>query len=494
MRLGKRPVRPLWRRWVVSRGVDDTDASARRRTLVVAPHPDDETIGCGAAIARKRAAGTDVRVVVVCDGRHSHHSELIPPRRLAEIRARESVEACAVLGVAEDQVSVLGFEELTLWRCLDDVAAALEKVIGEFDPDEILVVTDQDWHTDHQATHVALCRAVARRGFRGVLGAYPVWFWADGPWRTVPILPLRETWRELVTDPLAARRLPRPWVVRTATFAARKREAFERYRSQTTNLTGEPGWATFPAGWIEPFCAPAEVFFPIAAEAVSASVGRGEPVRRRRRTGTEPAAGSPGWQPERDGAMVADTFSGAGPLDGAAPVVGSGGWRVVAGELAVEAGGGVAGLGDGGAAELEADGPAGRVRLEVVTSPLFAGGGRAGLSWRGTGGGAAVRVTVDADDAVLWSRDDGEASWAELARVRSGVESARRHVLEVIDEGHRFAVHLDGRPLFDRWFDGADRPAGHRVGFETGPALRSRVTGFAVDARPAPSGPARSDG
>ena len=56
-----------WRRaarnWVVA---DDDELS--RSTLVVAPHPDDDVLGCGGTIARKRSLGVDVAVVVLTDG------------------------------------------------------------------------------------------------------------------------------------------------------------------------------------------------------------------------------------------------------------------------------------------------------------------------------------------------------------------------------------------------------------------------------------------
>lgn len=90
LRTGKVPPRLAWRRWVLSHGRDDTAAAGGRSTLVIAPHPDDETIGCGAAIARKRTAGTPVEVAVVTDGRHSHLSPLVSPTRLAELREAES--------------------------------------------------------------------------------------------------------------------------------------------------------------------------------------------------------------------------------------------------------------------------------------------------------------------------------------------------------------------------------------------------------------------
>lgn len=272
VRVAKKPLRAAWRRSVLRRGVDDTAAATLRRTLVIAPHPDDETIGCGAATARRREAGTDVDVVIVCDGRHSHRSSVIPPQQLAARRAEESLEACKLLGVDADHVHLLGFEELTLWCKLDEVAAALATHIERFAPDEVLVVTDQDWHTDHQATHVALLRAVARCGYRGRVGAYPVWFWADGPWRSVPIEPLRTTWRRLLVDPVAALRLPRARLVDTEGYAERKRQAFACYRSQTTNLTGEAGWATFAPGWIEPFLRPAEIVWPVEDAAVRRSL------------------------------------------------------------------------------------------------------------------------------------------------------------------------------------------------------------------------------
>ena len=51
--------------------------------VVVAPHPDDESLGCGGLIAEARRLGRAVRLVVVTDGCGSHtHSALYPPERL----------------------------------------------------------------------------------------------------------------------------------------------------------------------------------------------------------------------------------------------------------------------------------------------------------------------------------------------------------------------------------------------------------------------------
>lgn len=259
----KVPARVAWRRWVMHRGVDDTAVSSGLRCLVIAPHPDDETIGCGATIARKRAAGTDVWVAVVTDGRHSHRSEQIPPLRLAELRAAESRAACQLLGVDETRVLFLGFEEDTLDRCLGEVAKAISGLLDDLQPDEVLTTSGHDWNADHGSVYRATLQAVADRGFKGRVAAYPVWFWADGPWRTAPWESTFAEASQLLRHPVEALQLPRPRLVSTAGFVDLKRAAFGRYTSQLTNLTGEDGWQVFPDGWIEPFLGDFEVFFPV---------------------------------------------------------------------------------------------------------------------------------------------------------------------------------------------------------------------------------------
>jgi hypothetical protein len=58
-----------WRRLSVRRSRDGEHLLDGRRLLVVSPHPDDETFGCGAAIARAATTGAGVTVVVATDGR-----------------------------------------------------------------------------------------------------------------------------------------------------------------------------------------------------------------------------------------------------------------------------------------------------------------------------------------------------------------------------------------------------------------------------------------
>jgi hypothetical protein len=122
-----------WRAATAALARDDTEASAKRRCLVVAPHPDDETLGCGATIARKRAAGTAVLVAVVADGRYAQsRSTMISPSELASIRAAEAVAACARLGVDADDVVQLGHEDTHVAEAEQQVTEELHDLISRF--------------------------------------------------------------------------------------------------------------------------------------------------------------------------------------------------------------------------------------------------------------------------------------------------------------------------------------------------------------------------
>jgi LmbE family N-acetylglucosaminyl deacetylase len=80
--------------------------------LVLAPHPDDESLCCGGLIAEHHARGHDVHVMVLTDGTGSHpHSREYPPARLAALRMQEAREAISALGLPEDRIEFLGLRD-----------------------------------------------------------------------------------------------------------------------------------------------------------------------------------------------------------------------------------------------------------------------------------------------------------------------------------------------------------------------------------------------
>src|SRR5947208_1953038 len=77
-----------------------------RPTVVFAPHQDDEALGCGGTILRKRRAGAAVDIAFVTDGSQSH-ARLMDPAALSALRAREALAAAEVLGVEKGRVHFL---------------------------------------------------------------------------------------------------------------------------------------------------------------------------------------------------------------------------------------------------------------------------------------------------------------------------------------------------------------------------------------------------
>ena len=114
------------------------------RTVVVAPHPDDEVLGAGGTIARLAADGGDVHVVVVTEGKPPAYGADMVSRIQAEAR-----EAHALLGVKETHW--LGLPAAALAETAHaDLNAALFRIFAELRPKTVLVPFVGDIHVDHQ--------------------------------------------------------------------------------------------------------------------------------------------------------------------------------------------------------------------------------------------------------------------------------------------------------------------------------------------------------
>jgi N-acetylglucosamine malate deacetylase 1 len=151
------------------------------RALVLAPHPDDETIGCGGAVALLASSGTDVRVVALSSG------ERIPSWRvpMGRGRAEELRQACAVLGATLEKAH--DFPDGELSRHHDDLAGVIGETIIGFQPELVFVPWLGDRHADHRAVARALaeCDTVPRTC---EIWCYEVWE-ALAPNRLVDVSP-----------------------------------------------------------------------------------------------------------------------------------------------------------------------------------------------------------------------------------------------------------------------------------------------------------------
>lgn len=139
-----------------------------RRVLVFAPHPDDETIGCGGAIALLRQAGVALRVVLVSDG---SGAGALPPGTAAA-RQLEMRAALGRLGV--DDLVVVGLPDGSLSGCAGLDQAVLKEV-DAFTPEWILGPAEADAHRDHQAVAAAVRRAARARSCVTMVWEYETW-------------------------------------------------------------------------------------------------------------------------------------------------------------------------------------------------------------------------------------------------------------------------------------------------------------------------------
>lgn len=258
--------RARWHQRVLAAGLDVTGRSAEASALVIAPHPDDETLGCGATIARKRAAGTDVHLITVADGAGSHRSDALAPGQLAEIRADELREACRILGLREADTVQLSIADETVGDHVDDVAERVGEAIERQRPDEVLVCSALDWHPDHQACNAAVRRAMTALppDRRPRLLEFPVWWWMHGPWEAAAGGPWASREPAGFAQGLAAAvRNPGAHLVSTQGFLATKQRALMAHRSQTSKLFDDDSWAVLDDEFKAAFLLTHEIAFPI---------------------------------------------------------------------------------------------------------------------------------------------------------------------------------------------------------------------------------------
>lgn len=143
---------------------------ASGRALVMAPHADDETLGCGGTIALLRRAGWDVRVLVATDGAAGdplHYVDDVVAQRQAECRS-----ALERLGV--DDVNFLGAPDGG-FTVQPGVRHVLARELLTFRPTWLLAPAPLDYHRDHVTLSLATVEAWRRHGGGCRLFYYEVW-------------------------------------------------------------------------------------------------------------------------------------------------------------------------------------------------------------------------------------------------------------------------------------------------------------------------------
>ncbi|SDQ95546.1 bifunctional PIG-L family deacetylase/class I SAM-dependent methyltransferase [Microbacterium sp. cf332] len=190
--------------------------------VVVAAHPDDETLGAAGLMARTARAGGTVTVIIATDGEGSHpDSPTHSPTDLAAVRRDEASRALATLS-PRIRPRFLGIPDGATDAHRDEIAAALRAEVASTAHVRSLVVAPWtgDGHRDHRVVGEVVGEVCADLGLPW--RTYPIWLWhwgspADAPWAELELVEL------------------------DADLAAAKRAALDLHRSQTRPLSAAPG-------------------------------------------------------------------------------------------------------------------------------------------------------------------------------------------------------------------------------------------------------------
>ncbi len=174
-----------------------------KSVLVLAPHPDDEVIGCGGTLGLYHEAGARVFVAYMTDGRKG--SPTYREEELVGIREREAAESSEVLGI--DRIFFLGARDGELSRS-PTAASKLSGILAETRPEAVFLPFLLDGHPDHVSTNDVFAAASRGRPPSFTCYGYEVW------------------------TPLALPNL----LVDISGKIDLKREAIARHKSQTENM------------------------------------------------------------------------------------------------------------------------------------------------------------------------------------------------------------------------------------------------------------------
>jgi len=138
------------------------------KVLVVAPHPDDETLGCGGTLLKHRAAEDKLFWLIVTQA-----SEPKWPADTVKAKRREIESVSAAYGF--EKTFQLGFPATKIDALpLEDLIQGIREVTGEIKPDCVYLNHAGDIHSDHRVGFEAVMSAVKpfysdRHGVRRLL-------------------------------------------------------------------------------------------------------------------------------------------------------------------------------------------------------------------------------------------------------------------------------------------------------------------------------------
>ncbi len=218
-------------------------------TLVIAPHPDDESLGCGGLLALLSQYQQPTQILFVSDGTASHpHSRAYPPQRLRALRELEALAALAALGVQSSQATFLHLPDRQVPGAgttgFADALARISSVVQDQLPATVVLPWERDPHPDHRASWQLVQAACQTLPQPPRILEYPIWLKVIGTQNDLPASGERFGWRLDIQQ---------VW--------HQKQQAIAAHQSQLgTVITDDPAGFTLDAKALEQFTPPWEIY------------------------------------------------------------------------------------------------------------------------------------------------------------------------------------------------------------------------------------------
>jgi len=139
--------------------------------LVIAPHPDDEAIGCGGTIRRHATVGDRVFTVFLSSGELGLKS--LPPEQACRHREMEAQAAAEILGVAG--LTFLRRPDWSMRESIEETAKALRPILRQETAGLIYLPHPGEWHPDHGASLSIVRTALEAEDHSPLLRCYEFW-------------------------------------------------------------------------------------------------------------------------------------------------------------------------------------------------------------------------------------------------------------------------------------------------------------------------------
>lgn len=152
------------------------------KVLIVAPHPDDEALGCSGLIQRMIENGKQVHVFILSGGGKSHQSCChIDESILIDSRRNLSRKAAEILGLPLNQLHLLDYPDGHI-SFNNPETQRLQTLIEKISPDAIFVPHKGEGWNDHIEAGKIVREIIRTKSTPIQLYEYCVWFWYYNTW------------------------------------------------------------------------------------------------------------------------------------------------------------------------------------------------------------------------------------------------------------------------------------------------------------------------